>query len=147
MGIGAFPFASLTIGGIIEGIIIFLLGSFIAFTTAGTDLDVTHKKINDYWKYFGLFKSRSWKDIQNYPFVAVLRLNKTYGLFSKSNRSMEISEIKYEVHFLSKTHHQRLLISSFDEAEAAMNFARLIAQKLNIEFTVYHPETSAKTRR
>jgi hypothetical protein len=146
MVIGIFPFASLTVGGIIEGIIIFLLGCFIAFTTAGIELDITNKKLNDYWKYFNLYKSHSWQNIQSFPYVAVLKLNKSYSLFSKSNRSMEVSEMKYEVHLLDKSHHQRLLVCSFDIAEEAIDFAQLIAHKLNIEYTTYHPEISNRRK-
>lgn len=147
MIIGMFPVASLTLGGIIEGIIILLLGCFIAFTTAGIEMDITNKKLNDYWKYFNLVKSQSWKNIQGYPSVAVLKLNKTYGLFSKSNRSMEISDMKYEVYLLDKLQHERLQISSFDNADDAIDFAKSIADKLKIEYTTYHPETSSRRKR
>jgi hypothetical protein len=147
MIIGIFPVASLTLGGIIEGIIIFLLGCFIVFTTAGIELDITNKKVNDYWKYFNIVKSKSWKNIQGYPYIAVLKLNKTYGLFSKSNRSVEISEMKYEVYLLDKSQHERLQISSFSTAEDAKAFAKSIADKLKIEYTTYHPETSARRKR
>lgn len=147
MIIGIFPFVSFTLGGIIEGVIIFLLGCFIALSTAGIELDITNKKLNDYWKYFNLFKSHSWKNIQRYPYIAVLKLNKTYGLFSKSNRAIEISETKYEVCLLDKSQHKRIQVSSFDSAEDAVDFAKSIADKLKIEYTTYHPETSARRKK
>jgi hypothetical protein len=147
MVIGIFPITALTLGGITEGILIFLLGCFIVFTTAGIELDITTKKVNDYWKYFNLFRSHSWQDIQDFPYIAVLKLNKTYGLFSKSNRPMEISDKKYEVYLLDNPQYQRLQISSFNNAEDAISFAKSVADKLKIEYTTYKPNTSAGRKR
>ena len=129
---------------ILLGLVFFVVGGYIVFSTNGIMIDINNKSIMEYTKYFGLFERGDWKSIIDFPYVTILSFNISSSTFSRSNRRSAISEKQHQVHLLNAHHTKRKLIHTFLDSKLAIEFAKKIAAELKLETTQYNPPTTRR---
>lgn len=67
-----------TIGGLIIGPIIFLVGLFMSFSEAGVIIDFENRKIKEYWGIF-LLQFGTWKKLPDFRLVTVVPFTQVYS--------------------------------------------------------------------
>lgn len=145
MVLSLFPFYTLQTSGFIAAALFFILGLFFVFTTAEITLDIQNKKINHYFKYFGFIKINNWVDVSSYTLITVLKANKVYTTYSRTNRASSQERKTYEVYLMDNTKTKRQLTSIFLHANQAVTFAKEIAERLGIKYIVYYRESGWDT--
>lgn len=133
-----FPVITESISGYIGGAGLLIFGCFLAFSTAGVDLDIENKSLNNYISYFNLYKTKNWTDLDKFEYVTVLMYNKEHIFYSRSNRSFSTDSKKYNVYLTDGSGLNRQILASFNHAKQAMNYATKMAKKLELEYLTFH---------
>lgn len=74
----------------LAGLILVLLGAFIAFTNSSTTIDTKDKKVRFSNNIFGIIKIGKWIDLDKNMQVGIKRDNKVYRTYSRSNRTLDL---------------------------------------------------------
>lgn len=134
--------AEILIRSIAIGLLILFFSGMILFLTNGILVDLKNKRIREYYKYLFLHYLKEWKSIEDYPFVAILSFNMSSITSSRSNRANTITEKQHQVYLLNERHTQKKLIHTFLDSKQAIEFAKMITTKLDLQLTQYNPPSS-----
>lgn len=129
----------------IVGLLILVFFGYIGTNTYGFEMDTAHKRCREYTAVFG-FRRGSCIPLSDLPYVSVLHENMGSSVASLSNRITTYTETKYNVYLLSKTHRTRLLVRIFHQKDEARAFAENLAEGAGLEYAVYSPQVSSRTR-
>ena len=140
MVLGIFPLLTLSVSGYIAGGALIIFGSFLSFTTSGVDIDVENRRLYNYLAFFGIVKSGNWIDIKGFNYITVLMFNKEQFKISKPKKTTQQSEKNYEIYLIDNSKVNRQIIATFRHAKSAIEFAKKMAETLNIKYINYHPE-------
>lgn len=132
-------------GGHVVGLIVLLIGGFVCFTFHGVEINIEKKTIRSYTSYFGI-KSGKIKDISSYPFICILKSNKSYKMHGRANQSVAYSETTYDIYLLNKTHQEKILLKIEKGQEQAIQSAKELAAYLDIELVTYMPKVTSRQR-
>lgn len=128
------------------GIPVLAIGLYLGFGKNGVEIKSNEKSLREYSSLFGL-KFGSWKSIENYPDIAVLRNNVVSSAHSITNRSATTDKNTFfEIYLLDKNHRVKQLVKRMDEFEQALDEAKKLAKKLNVDLKNYNPVISQATR-
>lgn len=129
----------------IVGLLILVFFGYIGTNTYGFEMDSAHNRCREYTAVFGIRRG-SWIPLSDLPYVSVLHENMGSSVASLSNRVTTYAETKYNVYLLSKTHRTRLLVRIFPQRDEARAFAENLAEGADLEYAVYSPQVSSRTR-
>jgi hypothetical protein len=127
------------------GLGIIAVGILISFSTSGVQIDPEKRLLKDYTKCFG-FKFGKWESIEIYTDIAVLSLRQSSTTLSRSNRALTEIEKYYDVCLLNSSHRIKMKVKRSKTQDDAIKEARLLAEKLNLNYTDFNPVISARTR-
>lgn len=124
---------------IVGGISLFIIGLAMVFSRKGVILDFENKKIKE---YSGLFfiKLGKWNNLVSYPDVSVLMMNIKSTGFSRTGLEFTETNKVYRIYFMDEYHRKRLRIKDFNKMEIAISNAKVIAEKMEMEFAEYNPK-------
>jgi len=131
------------ISGYLIGLVIALIGAFVCFSFSGIQVDLNTRRIKLYTSYFG-FKKGETKDLTLYPFICIFKSNKSYSVYSRTNRSTSYSEITYDIYLLTKTHKEKVLLKIEKGQESAIESAKKLAALLDLEVVQYNPVVKSR---
>lgn len=129
---------------VLIGLIIIFFSCMIMFLINGIHIDTKNKRIRTYYKYLFFNYQNDWKSIEEFKFVTILNFNMSSSTFSRSNRANTITEKQHQIHLLNENHTKRKLIHSFTDKENAIEFSKMIAEKLGIETIQYNPPATRR---
>ena len=131
----------------VMGLAIILISAFISFTFSGMEINTYNKSYKDYTLFFGFIKQGKWNSYTNYPYVTILRKNMVTTIHSRGNvASTSTKELVYDITLLDKTHRKKLAIKRMKDKDEALAEAKVLAQKLGVEYADYNPQVSQATR-
>jgi len=81
-----------------------------------------------------------WNSIVSYPDVSVLMMNIKSTGFSRTGLEFTERNKVYHIYFMDDSHRQRLRIMDFKKMESAISEAKVIAEKMEMEFAEYNPK-------
>ena len=119
---------------------------FVLTSRYGFQIDCTKGKCREYAKAFWI-KKGDWKNLTDFPFVAVLKSQKGYTTASMSNRTVTATNPFFEVFLLSETHRTKIQVALFKDLETAKSFAKEFASVVERKYTAYSPQISSSSRR
>ena len=123
-----------------------LIGSFGAFGRSGFQINPEKRVFREYTALFGL-RIETWKSLEGFSDVSVLRKKITTKAFSRTNRSATTSSgTFYEVHLLDSTHLNKHLIIRWTDDELAARDAQQLAATLGFKYGAYDPQISARSK-
>ncbi|MFT4770806.1 MAG: hypothetical protein ACJAZC_002162 [Cryomorphaceae bacterium] len=128
------------------GVALLLFFAFIVSAEYGFQIDAAKGQFREFSKVFGI-KRGAWKGLANFPFVAVLTVQKGHTAASMSNRTVTTTDTVYEVYLLSKTHRTKVEEVEFLNHEKATAFAKEFTAVVEKDFVNYRPQVSPKSQR
>jgi hypothetical protein len=129
----------------IAGLMVVGFFGYICSSTYGFEMDWPKNRCREYTRVFGI-KRGEWVPLSDRPYVSVLHDEVGNSVASLSNRITSYTETKYNVYLLSETHRTRMLVKMFDKKDTASEYARHLAVGAQLQFAVYSPQVSARTR-
>lgn len=121
-----------------------IIGSLLAFSYSGIELDPTEKRYRQYNYYIGV-KTGSWESLSPYPFLTILSSSQGYSATSRAGVTMKATERGFDICLLSKTHRNKLVIHRVKGQEEAKEAAVDLARRLGVTLADYKPLISEKT--
>ena len=74
----------------LSGLILVLIGAFIAFTTTSTLIDTDKKRIKFSNNFLGIIGIGQWIDLEVEMKIGLKNIHKGYRTYSRSNRTLDI---------------------------------------------------------
>ncbi len=131
----------------IGGILLFLIGFFIAITPHGILINIEQKKYKNYTTIFG-YKQGSWKPYSEYPFITLIQNNESTMAFSRSNRSAVTSSyLFYDICLLDHSHRTKLLVKRLKNKEEAVDIIKELSKLLDLTLAKYNPQLSTNSQK
>lgn len=128
------------------GMIAILLGIVMAFSSQGFQLDGTKFRCRECFNFLG-FKTGDWKDLDDYPDIALRYSIQTSSAFSRAMVEMETGRDQYYmICLLNSSHRERLVVQKHKIKEEAEQKAKELSEKWDKKLTVFNPKISAKTQ-
>lgn len=150
-GYGIFVFSIILpvmygVEGFYPWVIFVPLGAFLTFSYTGTLISENTKEIKHYSAYLGFLKSGKWLNLDDYPFISVLKQRMANSYYGRSGVSTTQYEYVYRILLLNNTHYKKLYIKDFETYKEAEKVAKELVEKLNVELVKYAPKRISKRR-
>lgn len=142
---GSFAGIMLVIVGIIllpfywTGAILLVLGAFLGFTVSGCEIHVERRLVRPYHRLFGLLKIGTWRKLDGFIGLRVVKTKRSYRTFSLSNRETETSQEDFRVVLEAGSPQSRLEVLKRKTKEAAFGEARKLELALNMPLLDHIP--------
>jgi hypothetical protein len=108
-------------GSIIPGIVVALLVSFFVFSFSGVEIDTTGRRIKQYNRIFGLFKTGRWKSLDAFPGITLVPMRRVNTFASRSNRTTTTIQNDYRIYLINKARKPAVVIKVCKNPEQAQN--------------------------
>ncbi|MBK3519424.1 hypothetical protein [Carboxylicivirga marina] len=119
--------------GALGGIVLIITGAFIAFTRPYTSINYEQKKVRSGDKIFGFLKTGKWKDITGDMKVGLWSSSKTYRTYSRSNRSLDITEKRQIICLFNAQGKKLMMLKSVQKDEDMHEELETISANLGLE--------------
>jgi hypothetical protein len=130
----------------ILGLVLLVIGLLVAFSTQGSEINITENKYRLYTKYV-FVKTGAWKSITKYKQITIISSRLSSSTFSRGNRELTNTEQYFDVVLLNETHRKKLVLSRSKDKTEAKKSLQLFETKLELTACVYSPLISEKTKR
>jgi hypothetical protein len=128
-----FIFGIITTVFSLTGILVLLLGAFLAFCYNCSEIDPEKRNVLS-----GIMISRwylFWKNIEiddSYK-LEIKHVKAKYSVYSSSNRKLDINQKDYRIYIFSSIHLNRTLLAKFDDLTEAQNEAEKIKNLIRVD--------------
>lgn len=122
--------------GIGTGLLLLFMGGAICFTQYGIQLDFQKQEFRKYYRFYYLIKIGSWENMSDYIYITVIKSNKGYTAISLTTRRLNIKQEYYNIFLVNSDHSKKLLIKSMKSKDMATDYAKKIADKIDMEFVI-----------
>ena len=134
-----YPFISEIDLNVFGGFLPLLIGIFMVSSTNGVLLDIENRTFKNYTNIFG-FKQGSWKSMDPYPYITLLRHQVSTYAHSKSNRTAQTSsDLYYDIYLIDASKRHKIHIQRTKDQEEAKESIRQLADLLDVEIIVSKP--------
>ncbi len=138
------PFGSSTgffmlLGGIIAtyfsfiGLIIALVGAFVAFTSTSTFIDTDNKKVKYLNNLFGIIPTGKWIDIDPDMKIGLKKFHRGYVGYIRGTQPVGIHYKDIRIFLFDAENRQIMPINKFDSYESAKNEINNLSSLLGLE--------------
>jgi len=117
----------------IFGLILIVLGAFLAFTSTCTTIDFDKHKIKFSNNLFGIFKTGKWIPIDQQMKIGIRESNQVWTAFSRSNRSIDIDTNDFRLVLLDAESKEIMPVKKLDSLDIAQSELELLCSILNLE--------------
>ncbi|HET6990107.1 MAG TPA: hypothetical protein VFJ43_02240 [Bacteroidia bacterium] len=133
--------------GFFPSILLLLVSLFIVSVVQGVQVDPMNKKIRSYISFLGIKKGK-WEELENFPFICVLRKNKELEADSLAQtQPIIIKSVQYEICLLNHDHFIRMLLLTVNKIEDAKRVAEEYSTILKKPIVEFHPKRISERRR
>jgi hypothetical protein len=120
-------------------------GGFVASSTYGSQIDKARNQYREYSAYFGI-KSGAWKPLEKMPFISILSSRSGFRIHSLTDRTTTALRDDFDVCLLNESHRHKVIVQKFKSKVEALEYAKVLSEKLDIPYANYSPKMSEKTR-
>jgi len=103
----------------ITGLILVVVGMFMAFTFDGTIIDYNSGRIKSYTSFFGLIKIGEWYNINDFTKFSIYKSNRSYTTYSRANVPLTVKNSDIRLVLLNNTGKLKITINKYNSFEAA----------------------------
>ncbi len=114
------------------GLILSVLGAFIAFTHSSSTVDENQKQIKYANNLFGILSFGRWVDITNDMILKLKKYSGNYSSFSRSNRRLDFYKEEYRLYLCDKKGCEIMPVLRSKSLGALKTTAISLANKLDI---------------
>jgi hypothetical protein len=94
-------------------------GIFIAFTSTGTIIDTTNKRVRPYTSFFGIYRSGKWIDANQFTHFSITRATKKYTSYSRGSVRFDMNIPEIRLMLLNHNGSKKVMINRFNNFEDA----------------------------
>jgi hypothetical protein len=116
----------------ISGLVLILLGSFMAFSEAGCSIDTRNFRIKFYNNLWGIWKVGKWKYVHRKMQLRLSHARMVYRVYSMSNRSVNVSDPDWRIFIHDGNSRHGQAICKFKNREAAEEELARLSDLLNL---------------
>ncbi|RFC55087.1 DUF308 domain-containing protein [Brumimicrobium aurantiacum] len=145
--LGAIVLLSFNIIAVVFGAIMLVFGLYMLTGNSGIDIDYKQKLFKEYNQVAGI-KFGEWKSLDDYPFLTVLKANKSNKASDITGLNKTISTNEHlGVYLLTNSHRKKILLSrTSNRMQDATAEATRIAELTDKEMMKYNPRRFLKPR-
>jgi hypothetical protein len=106
-----------------------LPGIFLAFTYNGTLIDTTRMKLKPYTALFGIIKTGTWIDADQFTRFSIIKATKTYSSYSRGSVKLNMNVSDIELLLINRNGTRKITLNrykNFEEAHKEMEVLRCI---------------------
>ncbi|WP_375239760.1 hypothetical protein [Aurantibacter sp.] len=123
------------------GLILLILGLFLATAKDGIILDKRNNKFKKTIFFLGL-RLGKWKSFERFTDIAILTGNIGLGFYrfiaSQKTTTFHSNKV-FEVYMLTKNHRERIILKRYKQEEKATISAQDLAYELGMELNIFSP--------
>jgi hypothetical protein len=116
-----------------SGAILIGLGSFMAFTTTGTSVDIENFRIRFSNNLFGFIKVGKWRYVSPKMKLGISNAKMTYRVYSMSNRSIDVSNTDVRVYLFNEDGRKINAVCRYKKVETAQEELARLSDILGLE--------------
>lgn len=124
---------------IIVGIILMILGIYLALSHTGIDVDLKKRRFRSFTSHFGL-KEGNWKFFKYYPYLSILTINQKHTKYSHTGVPFSSKFKVFRVYLLNEKHTDKILIKEFRNKVTAEEYINRLAEELSLKVDIYSPD-------
>jgi hypothetical protein len=128
------------------GLILIAFGPIWILPYTGILFPTETKQYKDYIDFAGI-KIGSWKALDEFPFLTILQSSYGWETRRFALDTYRDTEKCFEIYLMDKSQRERMVIKRLTDEDEAKKEASLIAEQLEIPFTVYNPPHALHRRR
>lgn len=115
------------------GLLLSLIGAFVAFTDSSTTIDTKRKMIYYSNNIFGILKFGKWIELKPEMSIVIRQNNHIYRAYSRSNRTLDIKTHNYQLILCDDNRKMLFPLKNSNSITEAGTHAKELAHKLGIE--------------
>jgi len=117
---------------LLSGLILLIIGAFVAFSSTSTVLDTDNKKIKLSNNFFGIIRVGKWTNITPIMKLGIKKVHKGYRFRSRSNRSLDMHNHDVRIVLFGFDGKQIMQVKKFKSLETAKTECRQLAHDLSL---------------
>jgi hypothetical protein len=111
------------------GLILVLIGAFLAFTSTNTLIDYEKRRIKFSNNLFGFIKTGHWINIEPEMKIGIKKSDSVWRAYSRTNRTLEIADKDFRIILYDSDHKEIMQIKKTDSLESAqLELAKMSAR-------------------
>ncbi|WP_430813535.1 hypothetical protein [Carboxylicivirga sp. RSCT41] len=115
------------------GIVVTIIGAFVAFTRPLTSIDYDKKQVRNGDKLFGIVKTGKWIPVKASMKIGRYRSNKVYRTYSRSNRSLDIEQKQNLICLFNENGQKLMALKNIKDAEKLAIELQNMSDRLGVE--------------
>ncbi|MDG5799829.1 hypothetical protein QA597_05575 [Marinilabiliaceae bacterium ANBcel2] len=116
-----------------SGVVLMLIGSFMAFSTTGSVIDVDNFKIRFTNNLFGFIKIGGWRYVHPKMMIGLSDSKMTYRVYSMSNRSVDMGYSDYRIYLYNSDGRRGNAICRFKKLKDAEDELATLSDLLGLQ--------------
>jgi len=126
------------------GIVLLLIGGFIALSSYGVQINIAEKKIREYGSFYGVKYGR-WVPLNNFSSISILSSRSGFQIYSRTNQSTSSVDDFFDVCVLNDSHRKKIVVRKFKSKSDASIYADQLSSALKYPVVSFNPVRSSKT--
>jgi hypothetical protein len=106
---------------LIFGISMAILAAFFTFSYSGVEIDTANRRIKQYTKIFGLFKTGGWKHLDAFLGLTLVPMRNITTIASRANLTTSSMNYDYRIFLVNKAKRPAFAIKKCKTREQAQN--------------------------
>lgn len=111
----------IAIQNLILGIIIAVLAAFFTFSYSGVEIDTSNRRIKQYTKIFGFYKTGKWRHLDAFLGLTLIPMRKVNTIASRANLTTSTIDRDYQIFLVNKAKKPAFAIKKCKTREQAQN--------------------------
>ena len=101
-------------------ILLFLIpGTFMAFTSTGSLIDIENKKVRPYTSLFGFIRTGKWIEISGFSGFKIIKSNRRYTSYSRANVQLDMNISDISLLLVNKNGTRKVVLNRYNNFEDA----------------------------
>ena len=101
-------------------ILLFLIpGTFMAFTSTGSMIDIENKKVRPYTSLFGFIRTGKWIEVSGFSGFKIIKSNRRYTSYSRANVQLDMNISDIKLLLVNKNGTRKVIINRYNNFEDA----------------------------
>jgi hypothetical protein len=116
----------------LSGLLLVLIGLFMAFTSDGTIIDFEKGLIKSYTSLFGFIRIGKWYPVSAFNKFRIYKSNRSYTSYSRANIPLTVKKCDICLELMNRSGSLKLTVNRFDSFESARNEMSDLIKKLHM---------------
>ena len=116
------------------GVVLVIIGAFVAFTRPLTSIDYDKKQVRNGDKLFGIVKTGKWISVESTMKIGIYHSNKVYRTYSRSNRSLDIEQKQKLICLFNENGEKLMALKNIKVADEVAVELKKLSDQLGLDY-------------